>query len=374
MVATVASMIGQFNMNNIQLLQDMGYKVDVACDFKDESVWTKERTQEFKKQLKDIRVQAYQIDFSRSPLKIKKHVQSYKQLKCLVQNRGYDFVHCHTPIAGAISRLVCKNTKTRCMYTAHGFHFYKGAPLKNWLLFFPIEWVCSWMTDVLITINKEDYECANRCLHAKRTEYVPGIGIDVNKFRNISIDKMKYKLQLDLPDDAIIVISVGELNRNKNHSLVIRALSKLKNPQIHYLIAGKGELKQELEQQAIEMGLQGNVHLLGYRRDVAELYKLADIYVLPSIREGLNVSLMEAMASGLPCVVSDIRGNKDLIEQKKGGYLIYNNDVQRYVEVIQKLCAKTKMRAKFGTFNIKKVEKYNKKRVENKMGGIYKGL
>lgn len=371
MVATVPSMIGQFNMHNIKMLQDMDCEVHVACDFTDRSVWTEERVKLFEDELREKGIKSHQIDFSRSVSKIHRHFRSYKELKTMTKANQYDFVHCHTPIAGAISRIVCKATKTKCIYTAHGFHFFDGAPLKNWMFFYPIEWLCSWMTDVLITINREDYERANKYLYAKKTQYVPGVGVDASKYKNTFVEKQTYRNKFDLPKNAIVVLSVGELNANKNHAVVIRALSELKDKNIHYLIAGKGELKQELEELATSLGVDKNVHLIGYRNDVAELYKLADIYVLPSIREGLNVSLMEAMASGLPCVVSDIRGNRDLIPESER---FSPMDCMSVADKIKVLIYDVEKKKICGAQNEIKMQEFDIQIVQRKMQCIYESM
>ena len=160
MVASVPSMIGQFNMDNIQILLGMGYKVDVACDFSDMSVWPKAKVMSLKKQMEESGVLCLQVDFSRSPLSIKRHLNAYKKIVRLLKENDYEFIHTHTPIASAIARLAAKKTHTKVIYTAHGFHFYHGAPLKNWVLFYPIEKHLSRYTDILITINKEDYNRA----------------------------------------------------------------------------------------------------------------------------------------------------------------------------------------------------------------------
>ena len=251
----------------------------------------------------------FNISCSRSPFKIG-NIKAIKEIRGIVQDNGYDIVHCHTPIAAFCTRLACKSFRkkgTKVLYTAHGFHFYKGAPLKNWLVFYPIEKMCSRWTDVLITINTEDYALAKKSFWAKRTEYVPGVGIDTAFFSE-KRDRQKIRKEFGIPDNRFLLLSVGELNSNKNHEAVIKAISGL---DITYIIVGKGDLFDYLKDLAEKVG--SNVILTGYRSDVVDFYATADAYILPSKREGLNVSLMEAMASGIPCLASNIRGNVDLI-------------------------------------------------------------
>ena len=291
-----------FFKNFVGELVKEGHKVDIA---------TNETNSKVSDYFKELDCHIYNISTSRSPFSLG-NIKAIKQLKKIVCN--YDLVHCHTPLAAMATRLACKKFRKKglkVIYTAHGFHFYKGAPLKNWIIFYPIEKRCSKWTDALITINHEDYEFAKKKMKAKQIIYIPGVGIDVKKFEKTEVDISKKKEELGLPLDSKIILSVGELNENKNHQIVIKALGQLNDSNIHYVIAGKGDLKDKLEEVAKENNV--NLHLLGFRTDVSELYKIADLYVLPSNREGLNVSIMEALASGCPVIASRIRGNVDMV-------------------------------------------------------------
>lgn len=254
----------------------------------------------------------YHIDTSRSPIKFD-NVRAIKHIRELVEDNQYDIVHCHTPIAAAVTRLACKSLRkngVRVIYTAHGFHFYDGAPWKNWLMYYPVEKWLSKYTDVLITINKEDYRRAKEKFYTDKIEYVPGVGIDVNRFKENKTGRERIRCELGIDRNKIMLLSVGELNKNKNHENVIRAIKDI--PNITYVIVGKGDLEERLRNIADKCNV--DLRLIGYREDVADFYKAADVYILPSIREGLNVSLMEAMASGVPCCASNIRGNVDLLD------------------------------------------------------------
>ena len=268
----------------------------------------------------------YNIEFERSPFK-PQNIKAYKELKKLIEENDYDVIHCHTPVGGALARLAARKARkrgTKVFYTAHGFHFCKGAHLKNWLIFYPAEKFLSRFTDVLFTINKEDYSRALK-FHAKETVYVPGVGVDIDKFRNTPVDRTAKRAEIGMPEDCFLILSVGELNKNKNHELIIRALKELDNPDIHYALAGSGELLDYLKNLAASLGVENRVHFLGYRQDTAQLYKTADVLVHPSFREGLPVAVMEALASGLPVIATKIRGSADLTEDGVNGYLIDNS-------------------------------------------------
>ena len=334
MVATVPSMIGQFNMNNISILLNLEYEVHVACNWNDRSVWTQEKVDNLKNKLNDLEVKFYQIDFSRSIFDLKNHFESYKQILELTNKNKYNFIHCHTPIASVITRLVCKKSRIKCIYTAHGFHFYKGAPLINWMIFYPIEKYLSKYTDILITINKEDYNRAKNNFKMKAIEYIPGVGVDIQKFQLDDFDRDSYRKQLGLNKNDFMILSVGELNKNKNHEIIVRAVAKLKNTNIHYFIAGEGNLKYYLKKLAVELNVDKQVHLLGYRSDIVELNNCADIFAFPSIREGLGLAAIEAMAAGKPIITSNTRGINDYSKNGVTGFKYQYNDINGFANGI----------------------------------------
>ena len=310
-VTTVGSTMGFFK-TFIRTLLDEGHTVDIA---------TNDAAAPVQDYYREWGCNIHQISCTRSPVN-KGSMRAIKEIKKLVTENEYDIVHCHTPVAAMCTRLACRKLRkkkgVRVIYTAHGFHFYKGAPKKNWLMYYPIEKICSRWTDTLITINKEDYAFAQKKMKAKEVVYVPGVGIDVDKFANTIIDRESKRQELGVSTDAFLMLSVGELNENKNHKTVIKAMAQLENKNVYYAIAGKGELDSELLALANELGLGERFKLLGFRSDVAELYKVADCFVHPSFREGLPVSIMEAMASGLPILASNIRGCADLVDHNGG--------------------------------------------------------
>ncbi len=372
MYASVASMIQQFNMENIRLLLEQGYRVDVACNMEQGSTISAEKIAYMQRELEQLGVEVIHIPIPRNITAFKQIFLSLRETLHLMNDRCYDMVHCHSPIGGMICRLANRLSQhykqTRMLYTAHGFHFYKGAPLKNWMLYYPVEKICSHFTDVLITINQEDYALAQKKLKSKRVEYIPGVGIDTEKFANTQIDKVAKRQELGIPENAILLLSVGELNKNKNHETVIRAIKDL---DVYYIIAGKGDLQEHLQSIIDEFGMTERVKLLGFRNDVAELYQVSDIYVLPSIREGLNVSVMEAMASGLPCVVSKIRGNTDLIDED-GGALFEPHSADDCKNAICRVLNGDTFA--LGKNNIEKANIYSLQNINNEMRVIYSSL
>ena len=303
----------------------------------------------------------YDIPFERFPIKMG-NVKSYKLLKSIINEQNYDIIHCHTPVGAMLARLAAKTARkkgTKVIYTAHGFHFFKGAPLMNWLIYYPVEWLCSFFTDTLITINVEDYNLAKNKMHAKTTKYVPGVGLDLNKFYHKDIDVLKKKKELNIPQDSFVLTSVGELNTNKNHEIVIRALKKINNPKIHYCIVGCGELTEHLKNLSKELKIENNIHILGYRLDIAEIYSISNVCVFPSIREGLGMAALEGMACGLPLIVAKNRGTLDYCVNGENGFSCQYDNVNQFCDSINKLFLNPNLCSQMSSRNVNAVRKYD---------------
>ncbi len=319
---TVSGFVPQFEMNNVRILQDMGYEVHYASNFNNVSYGTDNH------RLEGTGIILHQIDFARSPFQWKENKKAYEQLKQLLQQHSFSLIHCHTPVGSVLTRLAAKPYRrkgTKVIYTAHGFHFYQGAPLQYWLLFYPIErWLAN-ITDVLITMNEEDFLRAKKFCKRKKTivEYIFGVGIDVAYWSGQTITaqqrndiRKKKREELYILEETMMLLSVGELIPRKNHEAVIRALAKEKQngkQNFVYVICGQGVLKEELIQLTKECDLSEQVLFLGYREDVRELLYTADMFVFPSKQEGMPMALMEAIAAGVPVKATDIRGNRELL-------------------------------------------------------------
>lgn len=356
-----------FELNDIKLLTQLGYKVSVATNFNG--------FEYLKEKLKTYNTTNYQIDFDRFPLSLK-NIKAYKQLKQIMNDNNFSLVHCHSPMGSVIARLVAmpfrKKGTCKVIYTPHGFHFYKGAPILNWLIYYPIERFLSKFTDTLITITKEDYQLAKQKFYSKRIEYINGIGVDLEKFNNNKIKETDLKKELNISEDKIIFLSVGEINKNKNHISVIKSLKKLNNPNILYLVVGEGKLKEKLTKFVCDSGMSKQVKFLGFIKDIENYYKIANAFIFPSVREGLSVALMEAMASGIPVLCSNIRGNTDLIDDGKGGLLFNPKNTEDIIEKIKMfLNVSYTEKQKWLNYNLQKIKDFDIKNIEIKMKGIY---
>jgi glycosyltransferase involved in cell wall biosynthesis len=351
-VTTISLTMNTFFKPHIDMLVREGHHVDIACNDKDLAL---------DPLYSALGCGFYRIDFSRSPLSMD-NVKAYGQLKKVIADGNYDIVHCHTPNASMITRLVCrkfrKKSGLKVFYTAHGFHFYEGAPLLNWLVFYPVEKFCSRFTDKLITINKEDYARAKEKFHAGEVRYVPGVGIDLSRFENIQVDRAAKRREIGVPVDAVLLLSVGELNENKNHQIIVKALAKLNNPNVHYAIAGVGDKREHLLELAQKLGVSDRLHLLGYRKDVPELNHVADVFCFPSCREGLGLAAIEAMACGLPLITSNVHGINDYSVDNLTGYKCEPADADAFANAIGKLAADLNLRKTMGQSNTLLAKKY----------------
>lgn len=299
-VANVYRHFTSFHMPYLEWLKSQGFEVHVAANG-DESISNWERV--------DYVDKNFDISIQRSPYSLQ-NIRAYRQLKEIVDSEKYDIVHCHTPMGGLLGRLASRNIRksgAKVIYTAHGFHFCKGAPKLNWILYYPVERFMARYTDVLITINREDFNTARK-FKVKEHYAIPGIGLDIGKFKNVTVNRQEKRAEIGITDEDIMVISVGDLTKRKNHEVVIKAIAKLNNPRIKYVICGKGELEDYLKGMTSDLGLEDKVIFAGYRKDVNKILKASDIFIFPSLWEGLGLAGIEAMAASVPAIVSRRHG------------------------------------------------------------------
>ena len=339
-VSTV-SVTSRFNIPFMKLLTEMGAEVHYAA--------AGEVISGFRHHI---------IPFSRSPFS-GDNIRAYKEMKKLLQLEKFDLIHCHTPVAAAITRLVARKFNVKVIYTAHGFHFYRGAPLINWLMYYPVEKILAKYTDCLITINQEDYDLASKKFAKANIIKTHGVGI------NPIFTKEDTRSRFGIPESSRVLLYIAEFNKGKNHAFLIEAMKKLPTHFI-LLLAGDGKLFEQTKTLAKDLP---NIKFFGYRKDIPDVLNAADIYVTPSLREGLPVSVMEAMAAGLPVIASKIRGHVDLITNNKNGYLFDPKDINGFVNIIKTLDLPNES---VMDFNQKLLSKYSTESVNEQMERIYK--
>lgn len=367
-VATYGDFFASFQIENMKIWQKLGCEVHCAADFSDKNY------NRFTEKIDAIGVIKHQVDFVRTPFSVN-NLTAFKQIANILKDESITILDTHNPVSSVLSRLAAKSAGVKkVIYTVHGFFFYKGAPLKNNLIFKPIEYLMARITDVLIVTNLEDYEAAKKMKVRKCVYYVPGVGVDVDGITTLEVDINKKKRELNIPQDSFILSSVGESIKRKNHETAIRAFAKVYTPDMYYIVVGDGELYLYLKNLVKDLGVEKNVILPGYRKDANEILKISDLYVFPSYQEGLSVALMQAMAAGLPVVASKIRGNVDCIIDGKGGITVLPTDIEGMGEAITALKNDAKLRSEFGNYNIKKVKNFSKQKVYEKNIEIFKTL
>ncbi len=360
-VATVSQHFFYFHQPCFELFKKWGWEVHVAC------------SGDFPLNFVDRR---FDLPFARSPFS-SQNIAAYKQLKKIISENQYDIIHCHTPVGGALTRLAAGKSRkngTKVIYTAHGFHFYKGASIAAWLVFYPIESLLARHTDCLITINDEDYSIAKRKLRCGRVEHVHGVGCDNEKFHRASREeKQKIRSSLGYSDNEKLLIYVAELNSNKNQSMLIRAVKELldSGQNVRLLLAGSDNLDGRYQSLSEELGISEKIDFLGSRDDVDILLNACDIAVASSLREGLPVNIMEAMASGLPVVAADNRGHRALVENERTGFLTGVNDYKQMAEKISLLLCDRMIYNKMSDNAIKAVIPFCKNKVLCELEKIY---
>lgn len=308
------------------------------------------------------------IDIKTNPFD-KHNINAYKRLLEIIDSYDIQAVMCSTPIGSALARLAAKRKKiSPVLYEAHGFLFFKGAPLINNTLFKLEELILAHYTDTLITITQEDYNSAQSFkLRGGGSPYiVHGAGVKVGV--TVSVDKNEKRKSIEVPTDAFMIVSAGELNKNKNVKVMVKALSLL--PNVHYVACGVGPEKENLIELAQNLGVSSRFHLLGYRTDMQEIMSVSDAFVMTSYREGMPRALLEAMDLGLACVGSDTRGIRDLIDEK-GGFICSPNDYKAFAKAFTTLIKDDKLRFKMGGYNKDKVKIYSDQVVKNELLQIY---
>ena len=368
--ASVASMIDLFNADNIRILQQMGYEVHVAANFAFGSITSQERVHVFREELRRAGVTVWHVPIPRRISDVKHILKSFRKMRWLCRRESYQIIHTQSPIGGVVTRCAALGTGGRIIYTAHGFHFFSGAPVKNWLLFYPIEKLLSRKTDTLLTMNREDYARAKK-FHAKNVFCLPGIGVDVQAFAQCDSERGRMRSSLGIMEQDFVLISVGQLSVRKNQETMLRAMARIQDARLKYLLVGFGEREEADRKLVKELGLDGRVLFAGYRSDVRELLHAADCFVFPSLQEGLPVALMEAMAAGLPVICSRIRGNADLVTDGVEGRLVDPLDVSGYEKAVREFMRNPKFAEACKKNAWKKIQQFDAGRVQKRMQAIY---
>lgn len=347
LVTSTDLMMVQFLVPHIKHLSSNGAIIDLACSN------VGNRLDEVKAILSPYVKTIFELSLQRSPLS-SKNIKGYKELRQILKHNIYDYIWTNEPVMSVATRLASRDArKAGCtvIYMAHGFHFYSGAPLLNWCIYYPVERLAAKFTDKIVCVNNEDFKRAST-FGVKDVEYIHGIGINTERL-TIKDGQSSFSIreELGIGKDDFIILSVGELNKNKNQQTILKALARLQNKRIHYLLCGKGDQLQSLKSLSQDLSIENQVHFLGYRKDVVDICAQSDVYAMPSFREGLPVSSLEAMYCGLPLVTSSIRGLVDVNHPDRNGLLCKPNDDEAFAAAIKQLFDDSETRKKMGEQN-----------------------
>lgn len=354
-------MMVQFLVPHIKYLCSNGYKIDVLCSN------VGGRIDDVKKQLNDYVNNIFVVSLQRSPLSLK-NLSGYCEIKKILDKNRYDLIWTNEPVMGVATRLAAKKSRrkgTKVMYMVHGFHFYNGAPKANWMIFYSIEKMMAKHCDIITTINNEDFEMAKQ-FKAQDAKYIHGIGINTDRLNNTTEQK-NIREEIGLSKEDFIVLSVGELNENKNHRVIVRALAQINDKSIHYVICGKGDQLNNLISLSKELGVESNVHFLGYRTDVVDICNQSDLFAFPTYREGLGLAALEAMYCGLPLVTSNSRGPVDFMKNGETGYICDPNKPEEFAKAISDIKSDKHIRIKMSENNKKTAQPFCFDNVKNEV-------
>lgn len=365
-LTTTSGFLSQFELNNVRLLQEKGYQVHYATNFGVPVYEVKDKT------LVNMGVVLHHISIEKSPSRIKKNIWAYKELKRIIDREEIDVVHCHNPVGGLLGRLAAHMSKRKpyVIYTAHGFHFFAGAPKKNWMLYYPVEKYLARFTDIIITINHEDYDRASKFKYKKdgHAAIIPGVGVDTTRYTPGG----SHEQTVD--HDSFHILSAGELNANKNHQVVIDAIASLNLRNIRYSICGEGPLRKKLQEYIDDKGLGDRIHLPGYCYDMPQMLKSADLFIFPSYREGMGMAALEAMASGVPVIAADNRGTREYMQDGVNGIVCNPAKPQEFARAIMQMYNNGKQREAYARNALQTIERFALEKTAQEMRQIYGAL
>ncbi|WP_323616834.1 glycosyltransferase [Erysipelothrix rhusiopathiae] len=366
-VTTVGITIKTFLIAHIEYLLNHGYSVELASNFEGMN------DRDFNL-IKNTGAKMHQIDFTRSAKSIGNHFKSYKQISTLINSENYSKIFVHTPIAAFLTRRAARNSSAEVTYFAHGLQFYKGASKLSWLIFGTMEKRALKWTDNLVTINQEDYDYFSGvkpdCVMLYK---IPGIGINESFMQKLKDNRDSLDQSFGIQSDDFLVLSIGELNENKNHILALNAMKILisNNNKIKYIILGTGDRLSSYEAFIKVNQLGNNIFFGGYQGNVVPFLERTDLFLSCSYREGLPVSVLEAMSSKKPVLVSNIRGHVDLIKNDKFLYDIKTISPEILAEHIESLINDSHELEAEGIKNYKRSSEYQLSNVLKALNKVY---
>ena len=361
LLTTTDNMITQFLIPHIRDLQSYGAQVDLVCS----------RTGFWFDDLVNMGFNVIEVNMERNPIN-RTNSKAFKKLCEIQKQNKYDLIYCQQPVGGLMGRRLAKKFNIPVIYTVHGFFFMKGKNCIKNAIFHTAEKIMSKYTDVLITMNDEDYNASIKWKVPYKYK-ISGIGMDVGKYDNSEFDKVAFKKSLGLDENDIVILSVSEFIKRKNYKTMIETFSKLaqKHNNLKYVLCGTGVLLEEMKQYAKKLGVEDKTFFVGYRKDINKIMQISDIFFHQSFQEGLTMSIMEALYFGLPVVTSNVRGNVDLVDNGRGGIITKCKDVKGQMSALEKLILNKDLRERMSEYNKEKVKAYLLDNVRTELKNIY---
>lgn len=371
-ITTVSGFLQQFLRADIAALQKRGWEIYYASNFS-HPVYSCDR-----EELERRGITCFDIPIEKSPSKIMSNLFALRQIETIIEKLHIDVIHCHTPLGGALGRFAGNHTysgawKPRVIYTTHGFHFYKGAPKKDFLLWKNAEKMLAGMTDVLITVNREDYGAARtfRLRKGGAVYRIPGVGYDPVRFYPDAADGTALRKELGISESTFVFLTAGELVPNKNQMVLIGAAKRLKaeDKVFRLLVLGEGPERERLQVAIDRAGLSREVQLLGYRKDIERFYRAADCFLFPSIREGFGMAAVEAMASGLPLIASYNRGTREYAGEN--AYTLRYDDAAGFALFMKRIMEEPEKWEAMSRVGLRMAENFTRDKTEAILDSIY---
>ena len=362
-VATIHKHFRAFHIPYIKYLQSQGYEVHVAAN--DNITRVEEADREF------------EIPINRNPFSFD-NIKAIRELESIIDKENYCLIHCHTAMGSVVARLAAKKFRKnglKVLYTAHGFHFYKGGEIKNWLLFYPMEKFLSAYTDGIITINQEDYKLLKEKKFKNEHSFLTsGVGINTGRLDNVAETVSDLRSKNNFKNSDFILLYIAEFIERKNHEFLVKHALELKAiiPDIKILFAGRGKNLEAFKQLVVDNNISDIVHVLGFRTDMGEIIKMIDVGVSVSTQEGLPMNVAEQLYLGKPVVATRIRGHVDLIEHGKNGFLYTMGDHKEFISYVKRLHDDKSLYNKLSQSAREKAQGYLLKNCLIEMAGIYK--
>lgn len=359
------------NRSNLNLLIDMNCEIHVGCNFVSGNTTSHERVDAFANELKAAGIVCLNIRFSGSKSPVSNQFTAEQEISRLILRHKYDLIHCLTLNALKCAGPAAEKYKIPVICTSYGLPVHKGVSPFTRMYYAPKLKRISKYADTFICCNNEDSAYAEKHMKAKKVLRIPGTGLDPYRFRAPTVSRTEMRELMEIPQNAVTLITVAPLTAKKNHAVVIKAINALRKLNIHYVICGGGEKAESLYELTSDLNLEDRIHFARNRDDIVNMVHACDIFCLPSKEEGVGTAALEAMEAGLPLVTSDVQAFRDFMENGVTGFMSRPKKVSGFISGIETLTEDKKMRLEIGMHNRSAVQDYYRENTEKIMRSVF---